>query len=192
VSVVLRPLRTEDGPQVLAWRNAPTVAPFMYTDHVVTPDEHAQWLSMVLAAEDRRYWIILLDERPVGLANLARIDRRNGRCEWAYYLGDTETRGRGVGACVEYLVLSEVFGPMELGKLGCEVFTDNEAVWRLHESFGFTREAHYRDHVWKDARFHDVYALAILAADWAQVKGAVEARLRAKGNDPEALAIRAA
>jgi UDP-4-amino-4,6-dideoxy-N-acetyl-beta-L-altrosamine N-acetyltransferase len=164
----------------------------MYTDHVVTPDEHARWLAMVLGAEDCRYWIILLDEQPVGLANLARIDRHNRRCEWAYYLGDTETRGRGVGACVEYLVLGEVFGPMGLNRLACEVFTANEAVWKLHEGFGFTREAHYRDYVWKDGRFHDVYGLAILAADWAGVKGTIEARLRAKGNEPAALAIRAA
>jgi UDP-4-amino-4,6-dideoxy-N-acetyl-beta-L-altrosamine N-acetyltransferase len=164
----------------------------MYTDHLVTPDEHARWLASVLDAQDRRYWIILLDERPVGLANVVRIDRQSRRCEWAYYLADPETRGRGVGASVEYLVLREVFGPMRLNKLTCEVFIDNEAVWRLHESFGFTREAHFRDHVWKAGRFHDVYGLAILAADWVRVRGEVEARLRAKGNDPDTLMIRSA
>lgn len=174
---------------VLAWRNAPEVAAHMYTDHVVTPDEHARWIAAVLHADDRRYWIVEMDDQPVGLANVVRIDRANRRCEWAYYLADPSTRGRGVGAAVEYMVLREVFGPMALNKLSCEVFVENEAVWKLHESFGFTREAHYREHVWKGGRFRDVYGLAIRAEDWARVRPGIEARLRERGLYPDALTV---
>ena len=181
MTVALRPLRQEDGAQVLAWRNAPHVAAHMYSDHPVSNAEHAAWLPAALTAEDRRYWIILLDERAVGLANLVRIDRHNRRCDWAFYLGETETRGRGVGAAVEYLVLNEVFGSMGLNKLACEVFAANEAVWKLHERFGFVREAHYRDHIWKDGRFHDVYGLGLLAVDWAARRPEVEALLNRRG-----------
>jgi UDP-4-amino-4,6-dideoxy-N-acetyl-beta-L-altrosamine N-acetyltransferase len=162
----------------------------MYTDHAISETEHAAWLEAALTREDRRYWIILDAERPVGLANLARIDRTNRRCDWAYYIGETGTRGRGVGASVEYLVLNTVFGPMGLNKLACEVFLANEAVWRLHESFGFVREAHYRDHVWKAGRFHDVYGLAILAADWSARRNEVETRLAARGRTVKSLEMR--
>jgi len=192
MSVALRPLVKDDGDRVRAWRNAPHVAAHMYTGYVVGEAEHAAWLERVLKASDCRYWIILLEERPVGLANLVRIDRVNRRCDWAYYLGETAARGQGVGACVEYLVANEVFGPMGLNKLVCEVFLANEAVWRLHESFGFVREAHYRDHVFKDGRFHDVYALALLAADWTLKRPEVETRLKARGRSPETLVIRSA
>jgi UDP-4-amino-4,6-dideoxy-N-acetyl-beta-L-altrosamine N-acetyltransferase len=196
MSVALRPLREEDSAQVLAWRNAPHVAAHMYTDHLVGAEEHARWLAGVLATSwpegDRRYWIILLDERPVGLANLVRINAANRRCDWAFYLGQTDTRGRGVGGCVEYLVLREVFGSMRLNKLCCEVLVENEAVWTLHEGFGFRREAHYRDHVWKGGRFHDVYGLAMLASDWADARGGIETRLVAKGHDLAAMTVREA
>jgi UDP-4-amino-4,6-dideoxy-N-acetyl-beta-L-altrosamine N-acetyltransferase len=175
---------------VLAWRNAPEVAAHMYTDHTVTEAEHARWIHAVLAADDRRYWIVLMDEAPVGLANVVGIDRANRRCDWAYYLADPATRGKGVGAAVEYRVLREVFGPIGLNKLCCEVFLENEAVWRMHESFGFTREALYRDHVWKGGRFHDVLGLAMLAADWERVRPEIEARLTGRGIDPEQIAIR--
>lgn len=192
MSVALRPLRLDDGDQVRAWRNAPHVASHMYTEHAVGEAEHAAWLGAAVQSSERRYWIILWDERPVGLANLTRIDRVNRRCEWAYYLGETDTRGQGVGACVEYLVAREVFGPMRLNKLACEVFVANESVWKLHESFGFLREAHYRDHVWKDGRFHDVYGLALMAIDWAERRPAVEARLAARGHAPDTLVVRLA
>jgi UDP-4-amino-4,6-dideoxy-N-acetyl-beta-L-altrosamine N-acetyltransferase len=190
MGVGLRRLRAQDGDQVLAWRNSPEVAAFMYTDRRIGPDEHAAWLSRALDADDRRYWVIELDGSGVGVANLARIDRANHRCEWAFYLADPATRGRGVGACVEYAVLEHVFAPpLELNKLWCEVLIDNTSVWRLHERFGFQREALFRDHVWKGGRFHDVVGLGLLAADWREARAACADRLRATGWAPEQLVI---
>ena len=51
----------------------------------------------------------------------------------------------------------------------------------MHESFGFQREALYRDHVWKDGRGHDVVGLGLLAADWARLRPASVERLQARG-----------
>lgn len=187
--IQLRPVRPADSGQLLAWRNAPHVAAYMYSGHAISQAEHDAWFALALAAADRRYWIIERAGEGVGLANLTRIDAVNRKCDWAYYLGETSTRGQGIGACVEYIVLQHVFGPLGLNKLCCEVFLDNEAVWRLHESFGFTREALYRDHVFRDGVFRDVVGLAILARDWAAARPACEARLREKGLDPAGLGI---
>lgn len=187
MSVRLRRLRADDGERVLAWRNSEAVAPFMYGDHLITPDEHARWLAGALEAADRRYWIVELDGAPVGLANLARIDPASSRAEWAYYLADPAVRGRRVGAAVEFAVLEHVFGRLNLHKLWCEVLAENEAVWRLHESFGFKREAMYRDHVRKGGRWLDVVGLGLLAVDWARARETCAARLRDKGQDPSAL-----
>ena len=43
--VELRPLREEDRDRLLAWRNSPEVAPYMYADHAITPEEHARWFT---------------------------------------------------------------------------------------------------------------------------------------------------
>lgn len=189
MQVQLRPIRPEDSAQLLAWRNAPHVAAYMYTSHVIGQAEHDAWFEKALSSPDRRYWIILRDGEGVGLANVTRIDPVARKCDWAYYLGETSTRGQGIGSCVEYIVLQEVFGPLGLNKLCCEVFLDNEAVWKLHESFGFTREALYRDHVFAGGAFRDVVGLAILARDWAAARPAAEARLRDKGRDIAALRV---
>ena len=81
----------------------------MYTDHPISQAEHDRWFEAALAAADRRYWIIEMDEAPVGLANLAKIDPAGRRCEWAYYLGEPSTRGQGLGSRIEYIVLRYVF-----------------------------------------------------------------------------------
>lgn len=185
----LRALAASDSARALAWRNSPEVAAYMYGDHAIGQAEHDRWFANVLAAEDRRYWIIERDGAPVGLANLVRIDAHNRRCEWAYYLADPSTRGQGVVSCVEWLVLGYVFERLGLNKLWCEVFVDNEAVWKLHERFGFVREALFRDHVMKAGRFRDVIGLGLLARDWAAARPGCEARLRDKGFDPSDLSI---
>jgi UDP-4-amino-4,6-dideoxy-N-acetyl-beta-L-altrosamine N-acetyltransferase len=185
--VRLRPLMAADSPRLLAWRNSPEVAAHMYGDHVIGQAEHDRWFEAALGAADRRYWVVVADAAPVGVANLARIDPAARRCEWAYYLGEPATRGKGIGAQVEYMVLRHVFETAGLNKLWCEVLAQNAAVVKLHERFGFVREALFRDHVFKAGRFHDVVGLGLLACDWAAARPTAEARLRAAGCDPETL-----
>jgi UDP-4-amino-4,6-dideoxy-N-acetyl-beta-L-altrosamine N-acetyltransferase len=192
MSVKLRPITRDDSDRLLAWRNSPAVSAYMYTDHLISPAEHERWFAGALAPSDRAYWIIEDDGAPVGMANLAGIDLVRRRCEWAYYLGEASVRGRGVGAAVEFVMLDHVFAGLGLHKLWCEVLIDNEAVWKLHESFGFTREALYRDHVWKAGRFQDVVGLGLLETDWASVRGVCADRLRQRGYAAGDLVLEAA
>jgi UDP-4-amino-4,6-dideoxy-N-acetyl-beta-L-altrosamine N-acetyltransferase len=181
--VTLRPPAEADSPRLLAWRNQPEVARWMYNDHVISADEHARWFAAAMIDPRRRYWIIETDGAPVGLANLYDIDLANRKTAWAYYLAEPSTRGQGIGAVVEYQVIEQVFGALGLTKLWCEVLADNEAVWKLHESFGFRREALLRQHVVKAGQPMDVVGLGLLAEDWASVRPASLARLRGRGFD---------
>ena len=183
VRVNLRPALPEDRDRLRAWRNLPEIARWMYSDHEISAEEHARWFAAALADQGRRYWIIEMGGRPVGLANLYDIDPVMGRASWAYYLADPEARGQGVGAYVEYWVIEHVFGELGLSKLWCEVLIDNAPVWKLHESFGFQREATYRAHVRKAGVATDVLGLGLLAEDWAARREASRARLKSRGFD---------
>ena len=80
-------------------------------------------------------------------------------------------------------MIEHVFSELGFNKLWCEVLIENEPVWRLHESFGFRREALYRAHVWKAGRPLDVVGMGLLAEDWAQVRPTSLARLESRGFD---------
>ena len=179
--VALRPLEAADSPRLLAWRNQPEVAEWMYSDHPITPDEHARWFAAAMTDPRRRYWVIESAGAPVGLANLYDLAPEHGRTAWAYYLADPSTRGQGIGAFVEYWVIEQVFGELGLGKLWCEVLIGNEPVWRLHEGFGFMREALFRAHVIKHGVPTDVVGLGLLKADWEARREASRERLRGRG-----------
>lgn len=176
----LREVLEHDREMLLRWRNLPEVSRYMYSDHAITPEEHDRWFANMREDSSRRYWIIMLDDEPVGLANLIDISEEARRCSWAFYLSSGSTRGRGVGSWVEYQVLRIVFEELALNKLCAEVLASNAAVISMHEGFGFRREALYREHLWRDGLPVDVVGLAMLRADWELCRPAVEARLRQK------------
>ena len=179
--IKLRAFQEQDCDQVFRWRTLPEVADYMYSDHAITEVEHRAWFERVRTDPTCRYQIIELDGDGVGVVSITGIDRKNLRCTWAFYLASPAVRGRGVGSFVEYSVLKCVFDDLGLNKLCCEVFAFNEKVTQMHESFGFKREGHYRQHIFKNGKFHDVVALAMLAEDWKSAKDAIERRLREKG-----------
>jgi len=180
-AVVLRPAGPEDRDRLREWRNLPEISRWMYSDHEISPQEHARWFEAALADPGRIYWVIEADGTPVGLANLYDISPKDRKATWAYYLADPSVRGKGIGAYVEYLVIEAVFGQHGLNKLWCEVLSDNKGVVKLHLSFGFRQEALYRAHVWKAGAPCDVVGLGLLAEDWTQIKPACVERLRALG-----------
>jgi UDP-4-amino-4,6-dideoxy-N-acetyl-beta-L-altrosamine N-acetyltransferase len=188
--VTLRPLEDGDKDRLFDWRNSPDVAPYMYTDHLISPDEHARWFAGIAGDARRAYWIIEADGAPVGLANFYDIDRTHGRAAWAYYLAEPSVRGKGVGGYVEYWMIAQAFAPaapdgqglgLGLRKLWCEVLASNEAVWRLHQKFGFKEEARFRGHVLKGGAPQDVLGLGLLAAEWAAARPAMAQRLERMG-----------
>ncbi len=182
--VTLRPVTEADSATLLAWRNSPDVRAFMYTDHVIAPDEHARWFAHAIVDATRRYWIIEHGGTGVGLANLYDIGSPTGSATWAFYLADPGVRGKGVGAMTEYLVIEQAFGPLGLNRLWCEVLETNAAVIKLHKRFGFTEEARLIARAVKDGEDIDAVGLALTAPAWAQVRPAMVERLKTMGFEP--------
>jgi RimJ/RimL family protein N-acetyltransferase len=90
-------------------------------------------------------------------------------------------RGKSLGALVEVMVLDIVFGQMGLTKLWCEVLSNNTAVLRLHQKFGFQQEALLRCHVIKGGDRLDVVGLGLFAEEWAALRPGMVERLNRQG-----------
>ena len=63
------------------------------------------------------------------------------------------------------------------------MLASNEAVWKLHQSFGFEIEARLRRHVVKGGEPQEVLGLGLLKQDWTRVRPVQRERLAAKGYD---------
>jgi UDP-4-amino-4,6-dideoxy-N-acetyl-beta-L-altrosamine N-acetyltransferase len=173
--VRLRPLAAEDRDKVRAWRNQPHVAAMMYTDHVIGAEEHARWFAATLIDPTKRYFIIKAGDEDAGLAGFTEIE--GGSASWAFYLASAETRGRGMGAETEFLMLCYAFETLGLETLRCEVLVRNAPVIAMHEGFGFSRTGILVGRAIKNGAPEDVQMLSMAASNWPAAKARAFARL---------------
>ncbi len=181
--ISLRDIAPADKEMIRVWRNLPEIRKYMYTDHIITCEEHDAWFERIAVDPTCRYWIIACDKEDVGVANLYAIDNRNQRCYWAFYVVSPNVRGKGVGTFAEYLVLRYVFEELNLNKVCCEVLDFNRGVVRMHKSFGFVQEGVLRKHIAKNGAMHDVVCLAMLKEEWEALKPVLADKLQGYGSE---------
>lgn len=187
ISASLRPVDASDRDRLLAWRNSPQVAAFMYSDHLITREEHDRWFDGLAGNPRRRDWIVLLGAEPVGLTSLVDIDPVQGRGTIARYIAEESARGQGVGGFAEFKIADQAFGALGLRKLWSEVLATNQAALASHLSSGFRQEALLRAHVVKGGVPADVIGLGLLAEEWRETRPSIRQRILAKGFPEAAL-----
>lgn len=164
----LRPATEADLDQMRAWRNAPGVRAMMYTQHVITPDEHAAWWRGQSARTDCRHLIFCTDEGPQGVVSFSGISAAHGTATWAFYA--RAGAPKGTGRRMEYAALTHAFDTLGLRKLICEVLTLNPRVIALHKAHGFRVEGVFRAEVVLDGTPRDVIRLALFADRWHAIR----------------------
>jgi len=180
MNISLTPLSEDDLELVRNWRNSPEVSDYMYSDARISAEQQLNWFNGVKQSTTAKYWIIVYDGKKIGLVSVTDINTTLKSCFWAFYLGDTSVRGAGIGGKVEYTILKYVFEELKLNKLRCEVIVFNDNVIKMHEKFGFRREAYYREHCFKNGKFQDVVGLAMLKSEWDILKETIYERVYKK------------
>ena len=176
--MTLRDIRSTDRELLLAWRNQPDVAQWMFTDHNITPEEHDEWLTSMLLDPKVKYWMIEVDQAPQGVVHLASISSVQKRCKWGMYLGEPAARGTGAADAASFLSLDWAFRQLCMEQVICEVLATNERALRLYERVGFRRDDYLRSHVTKGSTTHDVVVMSILQKAWELLRPDLLGRLQ--------------
>ena len=167
----VRPVDFNDMEMMRQWRNSPDVAKYMYTDQHISCGAQEKWFRGMLVDKTKLYWIIELDNVPVGVANLYDIDFDNRKCMWAFYIADPNTRGQGLGNFAEHFLMNYAFEELCLNRLSCTVLTTNVPVILRHTTkFHFRKEAYFHQYIIKDGKAVDVVEVAMLRSEWDLVK----------------------
>jgi UDP-4-amino-4,6-dideoxy-N-acetyl-beta-L-altrosamine N-acetyltransferase len=156
-----------DRELVLTWRNLPNVRNNMYTNHVISAEEHGRWFEASRRDPAKRLLVCVdLQDVPVGVVVFYEINSVQRTATWAFYAGSSERRG--IGSEMEFLALDFAFGELQLEKLNCEVLAFNMPVVDFHRKYGFRIEGIFRAHYERDGKRHDVYRLAHFRKAWLE------------------------
>lgn len=170
----LRKIREEDLEKIMNWRMSPEVTKYMYTDPVLTIDLQRKWLESIESSRDKKYWMIVESEVPIGVVGLTEIDLKNKRCNWNWYIGDVDFRGKGIAQTVQRNICDYVFYKMKLNRLYCEVLAENIRNLKAYEKSGLYVEGILKEHIYKYNRFYDVAVCGITAAKWNEISASFQ------------------
>jgi UDP-4-amino-4,6-dideoxy-N-acetyl-beta-L-altrosamine N-acetyltransferase len=153
---------------IFKWRTDKEVSKFLFTEIPNNIEYHKQWFNKIIQDQSYKYWVINYNNTPIGIVNLASIDRINLRVSAGYYIG--EMKYRSLGALPLPYLYNYVFKEMKFKKIYGEVIADNKNVLLIHEMHGYRKVGIYKDHIYKDGKFHDVILVELMADTWLNQK----------------------
>jgi len=161
----LRPLAENDLRLVLNWRNSERIRINMYSEELISWENHCAWFSRIQNSDTTAYFVIEFKDKPIGIVNFTSIDRVHDKCSWGFYIGDT-TAPRGSGTALGILGLVQAFEHLHIRKISAEVFAFNEASLRFHRKLGFVQEGCLSQHILKPNGYQDIVLFAKFFNNW--------------------------
>ncbi len=166
----LRQIRREDLEMIMEWRMRPDITKFMYTDPVLTIEKQIEWFESSKLDKNNMHFIIESDGQPIGVLNIADIDRKNRKCSWGYYVAVKEKRSLKLALALEWNVYDYVFDTLGLNKLVGEVFAFNKGVIRMHQMCGSRIEGERKKHIFKNGEYYDIVETGICKEEWEEIR----------------------
>lgn len=101
-------------------------------------------------------YFIKYAEKFIGLAGILLYDQHNQKAEFSILIDDQNPgRRRKIAIDICKQMQSYVFDYLGYNKLSCNLLLGREKVGKALESEGFIQEAHLRDNIFFDGKFHD-------------------------------------
>ncbi len=173
----LRPLVASDaeGPYV-SWFNDAEVCEG--NSHHVFPYSTDAALSYIHYAGETRDSVVLAivlveGDRHIGNISLQSIHPINRTAEFTVVIGDKTAWGKGYAKEAARLICDHGFYSLNLHRIGCGTFENNEGMKRLAAYLGMKEEGLRREAVFKNGSYLNVIEYGVLRSEytslWARV-----------------------
>ncbi len=152
--------------EVRNWRNDERIRKYMFNDHIITEEEHKNWLKSLDDNNKSLFFIVYKDDIAVGVTGIINIDYINKSTSWAFYLNEKGLSFLGLGFFIEYYFINYIFDNFEFEKLNTEVLATNPKVIKMHCKFGFKEIKIEINGLKRNNEKIDIYHQSMLKTDW--------------------------
>jgi len=171
--ITLRPLTLADTFNIVRWRNQPEVYKNLYTQSLITEEQHVGYFHKYVETGLVHQYIIVaeIDGKPkdIGTVFLKGIDRVSRKAEYGLFIGELQARGKGYASAVASATLKIAFNELDLNRVYLTVFADNLPAIKSYERAGFKKEGILRQDFFDGNVFHDIVHMAVLYSDWVGI-----------------------
>jgi len=154
-------LNDQEKEMVRAWRNNESIRKWMYQDHIITKEEHSNFIRNLKEDNKNLYWLLKnISDEYIGVISLNRIDFRNKNAYLGIY-SNPESKlhaGKMIVSSLKELISNVI----PLHTLKIEVIENNERAINFYKKSGFNEEGRLKEFILKDGKWHDVIVMGII------------------------------
>jgi RimJ/RimL family protein N-acetyltransferase len=167
-TVYLRPMEREDAPLVQPWFNDPEVIRTLQAYRPMNLRAEESFIDRIAQSEhDLALVIVRRDvDKAIGVTGLHQIDFKNRHALFGITIGDRDSWGLGFCTETTALVVRHAFQTLNLNRVMLLVYEYNAGAIRAYEKVGFRREGVLRQENYREGRYCDTIAMAILRQEW--------------------------
>jgi RimJ/RimL family protein N-acetyltransferase len=158
----LREVRESDLPLLFEWINDRDTRILSSPFRPVNWLQHKKWMSEILLDKKNIFFIISLDEAPIGAINVTSISADNKSAEFSIRIGDPHQRGQGYGTTAVKLLTDFCWKDLGLHRLSLSVLSDNLSAIRSYEKAGFKIEGQLVDAVFIDGQWKNLVQMGLI------------------------------
>ena len=169
-NIYLRPREIEDIDSFVTWLNDEEIRQYLLMTSPLNKIRDREFVEQ-LYKDDRNIPLgITLKENDQLIGNVAliNISLPNRRASMGIFIGDKSCWSKGYGTEALELMVRYAFHELNLHRIYLTVFEFNVRAMRAYEKAGFRREGVFRDAVYKNGKYHNVYPMAILRYEWEE------------------------
>ncbi len=170
--VRLRPVQESDLPRFVEWLADREMTRWLAAmGDPPTLDNEYEWYERRRSDPESVMWSIeTLDGLLLGNVEL-RLTPRAWRAEMGIAIQDKTQWSQGYGTDAVRLVLGHAFRELKLNRVELTTDEANARAIRCYEKCGFEREGLLRQHRLIDEKFGNTVVMAVLRAEWLDVRG---------------------
>ena len=167
--IYLRPITLDDGPNIVKWRNTPSVSAHCLNQQPITLESNeAFYHTYIETGLYQQYIVERIDEDfgvssyPIATAYLKDIDRTNKRCELCIFTSDDQEWDAESQSIAVRMLLEKAFRKMGMHKVYSYVFYKFLDEANLLKCAGFMTEAILKDEAMDaDGKYQDIVRFVI-------------------------------
>lgn len=154
---------------IRVWRNQSFVSEMMYTNHLITEDEHKKYIHAITNDVNRGLYIFYLDDRPFGVFQY-QIHPEGNYVTSGNYLISLEDQEKGYGSIQLYFQNEIIFKCLKCNKSYGEVLEHNKKALITNKKMGGVLEGVLRQQRFYNGKYIDVYCFGLLKSEWNEKK----------------------
>jgi len=142
-------------------RNNESIRKWMYSDEIISQEEHFNFIENLQKDNNDFYWIVYKDEEFIGVISLNNINIKNKNA----YLGTYSNpfcKIKNKGSLLINCLKKVAFDIAGLHSLKLEVIENNKKAIEFYKKNGFEEEGRLREFVIKDGKWLGVIIMGII------------------------------